>query len=389
MTDGELDVAYAMHKNQARVSKLSNKKGLEYTHQLAMSEIEAEQKRRGMQSESIVDEVAVSDKTTAGYITVRLGKKLAGDENKKPYLVAYAGHVTEPKELTYDKAIAKASPILNAGQLRTFISRVLNSEKGEPHAAGKPPGVILALQQGEGGTVGIKNSFPFISEVEDWIKSRNQKNIKIELFSKEETIDNKVVIKRPKNADAGYDPQAVASAEKKRTTYFSIKNPRLMNHLRQTDAKFMREYYRPNIKEFVMGEKEFSQFLKKVNGGKHKATFGDPGIEIDIERSFIESANMKDDAMVPNDSTSSPLSKTRKTPIGEFILSYFDRETGRFPKGETAVLTAVQKDYGDQYVKPAVEFIKKVEAMTAKKQVEKIQNSPHPETEMIKHLAGV
>jgi hypothetical protein len=389
MNDNELVAAYAMHKNQARVSKLSNKKGLEYTHQLAMSEIEAEQKRRGMKSESIVDEVAVSDKTTAGYITVRLGKKLAGDENKKPYLVAYAGHVTEPKELTYDKAIAKASPILNAGQLRTFISRVLNSEKGEPHAAGKPPGVILALQQGEGGTVGIKNSFPFISEVEDWIKSRNQKNIKIELFSKEETIDNKVVIKRPKNTDAGYDPQAVASAEKKRTTYFSIKNPRLMNHLRQTDAKFMREYYRPNIKEFVMGEKEFSQFLKKVNGGEYKATFGDPGIEIDIERSFIESANMKDDATVPNDSTSSPLSKTRKTPIGEFILSYFDRETGRFPKGETAVLTAVQKDYGDQYVKPAVEFIKKVEAMTAKKQVEKIQNSPHPETEMIKHLAGV
>lgn len=102
-----------------------------------------------------------------------------------------------------------------------------------------------------------------------------------------------------------------------------------------------------------------------------------------------EPASMKDDSTVPNDSTASPLSKTQKIPIGEFILSYFDRETGRFPKGETAVLTAVQKDYGDQYVKPAVEFIKKVEAMTAKKQVEKIQNSSHPETEMIKHLAGV
>jgi hypothetical protein len=94
----------------------------------------------------------------------------------------------------------------------------------------------------------------------------------------------------------------------------------------------------------------------------------------------------------PNDSVSSPLSmspKKSQTPLGEFILSYFDRETGKFPKGETAVLTAVQKDYGDQYVKPAVEFIKKVEAVSTKNKMEKIQSSPHPETEMIKHLAGV
>jgi hypothetical protein len=33
------------------------------------------------------------------------------------------------------------------------------------------------------------------------------------------------------------------------------------------------------------------------------------------------------------------LEKDQKTPLGEFILSYFDRETGQFPKGPTAVLT--------------------------------------------------
>ena len=37
----------------------------------------------------------------------------------------------------------------------------------------------------------------------------------------------------------------------------------------------------------------------------------------------------------------------QKTPLGEFILSYFDRENGTFPKGETAVLTMVEKDYGE------------------------------------------
>lgn len=99
-----------------------------------------------------------------------------------------------------------------------------------------------------------------------------------------------------------------------------------------------------------------------------------------------------EDTTVPNDSTMSPLSSTQeppKTPIGEFILSYYDRETGKFPKGETAVLTAVQKEYGDQYVKPAVKFIKKVEAVSVQKKAEEIAQSPYPETEMIKHLAGV
>ena len=54
------------------------------------------------------------------------------------------------------------------------------------------------------------------------------------------------------------------------------------------------------------------------------------------------------------------IEKDQKTPLGEFILSYFDRQTGKFPKGETAVLTSVEKDYGDQYVKPASQFIERL-----------------------------
>src|SRR6056300_1459841 len=33
----------------------------------------------------------------------------------------------------------------------------------------------------------------------------------------------------------------------------------------------------------------------------------------------------------------------QKIPVSEFILSLFDREQGTFPKGETAVLTAIEK----------------------------------------------
>ena len=81
--------------------------------------------------------------------------------------------------------------------------------------------------------------------------------------------------------------------------------------------------------------------------------------------------------------------KKEQTPIGEYILSYFDRETGQFPKGETAVLTAVQKEYGDEYVKPAAQFMKQIESVVAQKKATEMAHSRYPETEMIKRLAGV
>lgn len=93
----------------------------------------------------------------------------------------------------------------------------------------------------------------------------------------------------------------------------------------------------------------------------------------------------------PADATMSPMTNTPekpKLPLGEFILSYFDRETGKFPKGETAVLTAVQKDYGDHYVKPAAQFMKKIESTIMAKKAEQLQNSPYPQMEIIKKLAG-
>jgi hypothetical protein len=60
----------------------------------------------------------------------------------------------------------------------------------------------------------------------------------------------------------------------------------------------------------------------------------------------------------------------QKTPLGEFILSYFDRQEGAFPKGETAVLTMVEKEYGDQYVKPAQQFIGRLHKVVSEYSVE-------------------
>lgn len=56
----------------------------------------------------------------------------------------------------------------------------------------------------------------------------------------------------------------------------------------------------------------------------------------------------------------------QKTPIGDFILSFYDRDSGQFPKGETAVLTMIEKEYGDQYVPIATEFINKIHGLYEK-----------------------
>ena len=52
----------------------------------------------------------------------------------------------------------------------------------------------------------------------------------------------------------------------------------------------------------------------------------------------------------------------KKIPVTEFVLSLFNREDGTFPKGETAVLTAIEKDYGEQYIEPAKQFIERIQA---------------------------
>jgi hypothetical protein len=46
-------------------------------------------------------------------------------------------------------------------------------------------------------------------------------------------------------------------------------------------------------------------------------------------------------------------------------MSMYDRETGNFPKGETAVLTAVEKDYGDEFIEPSKNFIERMTTLFA------------------------
>ena len=68
----------------------------------------------------------------------------------------------------------------------------------------------------------------------------------------------------------------------------------------------------------------------------------------------------KGDTIPHPDSDEPDIKIEKKLPITEFILSMYDRQTGQFPKGETAVLTAVEKDYGESLINPAKQFIEAI-----------------------------
>ena len=96
------------------------------------------------------------------------------------------------------------------------------------------------------------------------------------------------------------------------------------------------------------------------------------------------------------------LEKEQKMPLPEKILSLFDRETGNFPKGETAVLTMVEKDYGEQFIEPAKQFIEKimqkyedvisgpaVQEMEAEHEPEKVTLAVTADIDALKRAAGI
>jgi hypothetical protein len=92
--------------------------------------------------------------------------------------------------------------------------------------------------------------------------------------------------------------------------------------------------------------------------------------------------NQEADECGPGDDMPKP--EKPKSPIGDFILSFYDRNTGQFPKGETAVLTMVEKDYGDHYVPMATEFINRIHST-----FEQFSISENPEIARIRSLAGL
>ena len=138
-----------------------------------------------------------------------------------------------------------------------------------------------------------------------------------------------------------------------------------------------------DFREFDKNQKEIIDNMMKLRGEAKKletkpgsgsnGRFGNQIVNtLYPVMELINSLNLKDDdntmdvkidkekGTMSKDDGTKP--KEQKTPIGEFILSYFDKETGEFPKGETAILTMVEKDYGEEFITPAKAFIEKIQS---------------------------
>ena len=99
--------------------------------------------------------------------------------------------------------------------------------------------------------------------------------------------------------------------------------------------------------------------------------------EIKKDREAAEEAAMELNKKYSEDNKSSKQDLHKgATKIEELVKSFYDYTTNKFPKGETAVITAVQKQYGDAGAKTAIETIKA------------LQSGQNKEIERIKQLAG-
>ena len=68
----------------------------------------------------------------------------------------------------------------------------------------------------------------------------------------------------------------------------------------------------------------------------------------------------KDGALSKADAPDELHDKKEELPLDEFIKGHFDYTTNQFPKGETAVMTAVEKKYGDEAIRDAMTIMKEL-----------------------------
>ena len=161
------------------------------------------------------------------------------------------------------------------------------------------------------------------------------------------------------------------------------------------DAKTAMEYLHKNFDELRYGSKEKEAMVDPEGNPQ----YGDESKEIALDQwnnmskeekeqygSF--SAYLKsDDFQVHLDHLRSKFEKDEETKpempnaseedVQEFVKSFYDYTNNQFPKGETAVITAVEKKFGDSQIK------------TAQEAIARLMSDKDPKMSRIKKLAGV
>ena len=127
--------------------------------------------------------------------------------------------------------------------------------------------------------------------------------------------------------------------------------------------------YGDESKEIAQDQWDNMSKEEKEEYGSFEAYFKSDDFQAKLDH--LRSKFEKDEAPKPE------MPNASEEDVQEFIKSFFDYTSNQFPKGETAILTAVEKKFGDAHIRTAQEAIHK---MTAGKD---------HEIEKIKKLAGV
>jgi hypothetical protein len=168
-------------------------------------------------------------------------------------------------------------------------------------------------------------------------------------------------------ADSNYDGDTKAGA-KDILELNGIKDPRSL----QPGQKLEIGYFMGGMKSgatrglppggFKSYESQLEDGFDEMLGQFAESKEDEGNAYVDAVRQAKKDGKKKGDKIDGPDGDEITLEKEQKTPVTEFVLSMYDRATGQFPKGETAVLTAIEKDYGEQYINPAKAFIEAINA---------------------------
>lgn len=274
------------------------------------------------------------------YVKFRAKNSLERNEKNNPIqnLTGFADFAQDPEQVKEKTALRKFYRLVSMKDIANAIKKMT---KDKTFISAKK--IILFRD-----SPGLEKKFPQLEEFYNWIES-SYSGDKISIEEPEDDLDKPEGEKgiRKKQLPKGHAASGekdVTAPEKKMTRYFTIDNDRLLTFLRKQMPDFMNKHYKANMGMFMMGQGDYQQFRKFLQSPKIIDNYGTTSINVDKERSFAENNEEKE----------------QKTPISEFILSYFDYTTGQFPKGETAVLTMIEKDYGEEFIEPAKAFIERI-----------------------------
>jgi hypothetical protein len=209
----------------------------------------------------------------------------------------------------------------------------------------------------------------------DWLKKTHNKQVH-ELKPQEYAIISKQY-RDEKDKKESYHPGEGSAEELAKEIWNNT--PALHD-----EYKDWREYM--NSEDFEMDSEKLRSKFESTGGGPTIRQMSDLELanflhttvaEVKKDREAAEEAAMELNQKYSEDNKSSKEDLHKASgKVEEFVKSFYDYTTNKFPKGETAVITSVQKQFGDSAAKTAIETIKS------------LQNGKDMEIERIKQLAG-